>query len=165
MRGAVARIEFQIFSEGIARGLVFFLRQQGSARPRRAGAESPRAAIASRNCASAPGRVVRAQQHAAQREVEFIILGRKRQRGAILLDGFREFPGVLERETRQESRAAFGGLQFGGVDGMLRRPPPDRYPSAPGQDSGARPPSSDPARSRAKIPLLASSGRFNPAYA
>ena len=79
-----------------------------------------------------------AQQHAAQREVRFIILWRKRQRGAILLDGLGEFPGVFERETRQKSRAAFGGLQFGCVKKCFRGRRRVRYPSAPGRDSGAR---------------------------
>ena len=58
---------------------------------------------------------------------------------------------MFERKAGQESRAAFGGLQIRPRDGRLPRPRPGRYPSTPGQDSGARRPSSGPVRSRGKI--------------
>ena len=55
-----------------------------------------------------------------KRKVNLVILRSERQRGAILLDGFGKFPGVLERKSCQKSRAAFRRLQFRGVTKCLR---------------------------------------------
>ena len=65
--------------------------------------------------------VAGAKQHTAQREVAVVIFGRNRQRRPILLDGLREFSGMLERKPGQKSRAAFGGLQIGRLKECLCR--------------------------------------------
>src|SRR5258706_11903303 len=55
--------------------------------------------------------VVRAKQNAAQRELILVILGRNRERRAILFAGLRKFPCAFECISDQIPRTAFRGLQ------------------------------------------------------